>query len=54
MTLEGDGFDVTYVKTSNVTLKSDGLIGGAEGVLISATSLKLIGSGLAPMQTPLI
>jgi len=40
--IEGDGINVTYLKTANVTLKTDGLLDTNPGVILNAPTLTLI------------
>ena len=53
VTIEGDGLNVTYLKTSNVTLKSDGLLDTNSAVILSAPTLTLIANQFGTNANPI-
>ncbi|MFA4982509.1 MAG: hypothetical protein WC592_08610, partial [Candidatus Omnitrophota bacterium] len=52
VTLAGDGLNVTYLKSSNVTFKTDGAAGTANSAIIAAQNLTLIANKFGTSATP--
>ncbi|MCM8800997.1 MAG: filamentous hemagglutinin N-terminal domain-containing protein [Candidatus Omnitrophica bacterium] len=53
ITLEGDDFKLTYLKTNNLTLQADNNINTTPGVIIQANQLKLIANRFGTTSVPL-
>ncbi|MDD3906239.1 MAG: filamentous hemagglutinin N-terminal domain-containing protein [Candidatus Omnitrophica bacterium] len=53
ITIEGTGLNVSYLTTSNVTLKSDGLIDTSSAVILTAPTLTLIANQFGTYDKPL-
>ena len=52
-TLEGDNLSITYLKTSNVTLKGDDLIDTTNAIIINANTLTLMANRFGSYDNPL-
>ncbi|GEM_PF-3769849 len=54
VTVDGEGFRVTYLKSADVTFRSDNGIDTDAAVILTAYNLKLIGARFGTYQTPVI